>query len=73
MEEDKTPTKILFKPYIKLIAGKPTTKTGNKRKYGWEIKFSSDDNPTKENIEEIKKLNDSMIEEFGEKNEGVKD
>ena len=60
-----------YKPFIKLIAGKPTTKTGNKRKYSWEIKFATDENLTEKDIEEIKKLNNKMIENFGEVNEGI--
>ena len=70
-EETETAPVNPYKPFIKLIAGKPTTKTGNKRKYGWEIKFSQTENPTLEDIEELKKINDKMIEDFGELNEGI--
>ncbi len=71
MEDTETPTPTnLYKPYIKLMAGKPTTKTGNKRKHGWEIKLSSEGNPTNKDIQEIKKLNLKMIEDFGELKEG---
>jgi len=70
-EESETSPTNPYKPFIKLIAGKPTTKTGNKRKYGWEIKFTQDENLNTENIKEIKKLNDKMIKDFGEEGEGI--
>ena len=69
-EKESTPTNP-YKPFIKLVAGKPTTKTGNKRKYGWEIKCTKDDNFNPSDIEKIKELNLKMIEEFGEKGEGI--
>ena len=70
MEDTETPTTTNpYKPYIKLLAGKPITKTGNKRKYGWEIKIMNDDNLSDEDIKELARLNKKMIEKFGELNE----
>ena len=70
MEDTETAPTNPYKPFIKLIAGKPTTKTGNKRKYGWEIKIA-EDNISKQTINEIEKLNDKMIKDFGEEGEGI--
>ena len=65
-DEKETSQVNPYKPFIKIIAGKPTTKTGNKRKYGWEIKFMKDENLNAEDIKEIKKINNKLIEDYGE-------
>lgn len=56
-----------YPPFIKLVAGKPT-KSKDKRKYGWEIKFTQKDN-LKGVVAEIKKINAEMLLGFGTKDE----
>lgn len=65
MEESQEPktTNSQF-PFIKLIAGKPT-RDNKERRYGWEIKLLTKENPSESDIKEIKKLNDKMIKDFG--------
>ena len=66
MMEEETETPIqssTYKPFIKLSAGRPTT-TGI-RKYGWDIKIESIENPTSKEIELLEKLNKEMKKKFG--------
>ena len=66
--DEETKATNPYKPFIKLVAGKPT-KTQGKRKFGWEIKFVNNDNPSDEDINELVRLNEKMVEKFGEENE----
>ena len=69
MEETETQSTNPYKPFIKLVAGKPT-KNKEKRKFGWEIKVVNNDNPSNDDIKELVKLNKKMIKEFGHETDG---